>query len=239
MSDDAERPYLDPTIAELLLSDPDHPSITWANSSADVEGRALANALSWARAPAMDHELVGEDAAVAAFRTAVAAQAARYEQNSQGAGAAIRTIHIPRWRREARRWRLALVASSAAALAIAASIGLVLVDKPPSTAGPNAPTVALVTTAAQPAPALPGEAAPAPTTTNPPTTVAPTISADPTLTALCSEYLATTTKKRSKLLKKAAFAPLIAAAGGTTRVDAFCTSLVGPPPTPTSKVKAK
>ena len=232
---------LDPVTAELLLGGgADEVAQRWATNSADADLQTLAAALAWASAPAMEHELAGEEAAVVAFREARTARAAGSTRVRAPADAVDRAEPVSPPRSLSLRWRLAGSALLTATLTAAAVAGLALAGNPLSTPGP-APLVSQDTTAQQEISSS-GSARLAPSA-QPSATVEPTITpaatADPALTALCRSYFDTTRNDRSKALKKARFAPLIEAAGGAERVDAYCITSLGLPPTPPLNSKQK
>ncbi|MGH3462837.1 MAG: hypothetical protein ACRDP9_15350 [Kribbellaceae bacterium] len=70
-------------------------------------------------------------------------------------------------------------------------------------------------------------------------TAAPSGTPSPSLRGLCTAYQAGATSNQGKALTNAAFSALVTAAGGTDKLDAFCTTLIGAPGThPTGKPAA-
>ncbi|MEV2239739.1 hypothetical protein [Micromonospora sp. NPDC049891] len=213
-----------------------------ARSSRPAPGPAdpLADLLRAAAAPARERELAGEEAAVAAFRTAYRPEAA---------------VSVTRRRRHrftagAVAWIAGLAATATAGAALAA-VGL---DR----SGPVAPPPA-VTSPAAPEPTTgegtpTGEPSAAPTAatsaTGRPSGDATTVPPSPPASAsstpspeasayvgpgnsdnttdrpgLCKAYLAKSERQREKALRTPAFQELVAAAGGAEHVDEYCEGL--------------
>ncbi|GIJ31413.1 hypothetical protein [Micromonospora sediminimaris] len=208
----------------------------------------LADLLRAAAGPARERELAGEEAAVAAFRTA------------RQPGAAAST---PRRRR--RRFTVGAVAW-VAGLAATATAGVALAAAGLDGSGPVSPPV--VTSPAAPAPTIdatpPGETGPTGAATAAPTdgpTAAPTspparspstpvwppgASARPSPGAsgnvgpgnsentrdhpgLCRAYLAKSERQREQALRTPAFQELVVAAGGAEHIEEYCHGLRAEP----------
>jgi hypothetical protein len=186
--------------------------------------RRLAELLSAASAPARPGELAGEEAAVAAFRSAVPAVAA---------------LPVSHRRRSARpRWaRLLTVKVGGAALvlaaggvAVAAGTGVLpgpLVGTPP---GVSSDQPAGPTRLGGPGATRSGAPAGPAATAHP----GPGATPDPLLHGLCQAYLAQAANKPDEVKDNPAYVALVAAAGGAEMVTEFCENLVGPHPTATA-----
>ncbi|RSM56763.1 hypothetical protein DMH04_56720 [Kibdelosporangium aridum] len=199
---------------------------------------ALSGLFAAASAPARAGELAGEQAALAAFRAA-------------------RLASVPRLRR---RWMLiktalaklltvkvaatAVTAVAAGGVAVAAATGNLPTQRgdsptvPPmvtvsSTTGPVTPTPSIVTTGP---PDAAGKNATDENHKNPGDTNAAdkTTSGDgspsPSVVGLCQAYTAGTGADPGKALDNPAFTVLITTAGGTDKVSAYCTDLLGTQP---------
>lgn len=203
---------------------PDRPASGPSPDTVDGPDSTVARLLAAAAAPARPEELAGEDAALAAFRAARAAGPV--------------PAHRPP------RHRAAPVTAWLAALAVVATAGAAMAAadlrdaEPPPAHHTTSPPVTAV-----PAPADGPPVLPAPTSatgrTFPPVTgrsVEPTTGpADPTgpgpvrPSGLCVAYLAQPPQTRGAALESPALRSLVAAAGGPSRVEAYCRDLVGPP----------
>ncbi|MFI7214038.1 hypothetical protein [Micromonospora maritima] len=207
-----------------------------AGTPARPDDDPLARLLAAAAAPASADELAGEDRALAAFRAARAAPPA---------------TPAPRARR---RLRIAAALSGLAATAVAgvafAAVGLDRGQEPvvppaPTTAGPS--DVGPSGGPSRPAPGAPtGAASGAATSPPPPSRSATAPPVDDRLAGHCRAYLAKSERQRAKALTTPGFADLVAAAGGTDRVEGYCRALVpsaGEPakgePKPTAKPTPK
>jgi hypothetical protein len=178
----------------------------------------LSRLLASAARPARPGELAGEDAAMAAFRSAQLAPASAQRRR-------IITAHWTRWATvKAAGWAFALTVGG---VALAAGTGVL---PHPLTIGAN--------TASQ----TPDATALAASTgtgtglnsTDPHSTVTPSRSAS--LHGLCTDYLAHVDHATDKATQNPASAQLIVAAGGAANVTTYCQSLLnGPSPTTTQQ----
>ena len=209
-------PRLDPERAERLLS---------GRSAADAADMSdpLAQVLAAAAAPVRPGELAGEQAALAAFRSAVPVAAQR------PAGP------LSRWRRLlAFKVGALVVALTAGGVALAAGAGLVpgvpglpglpspFDDERPSVApssvssGPLPSATTSVGAATEPsAPAPSGEAGASPT----PMSVA-------AVHGHCRAYLAAPRGDRGKALQRSELAELATLAGGEEEIEAYCVAVL-------------
>ncbi|SCL27527.1 hypothetical protein [Micromonospora inyonensis] len=197
----------DERTAERLLD-------TVATGHAERSDDPVARLLAAAVAPARPDELAGEDAALAAFR------AARAQRPATGPARPRRTARAAVW--------LAGFAVAATAGVAVAAVGLDRSDPPPA---PPAPTTGVP---------VPPESAPVPTPTTgsgASTTGSPPGSGHPrsigphppgpaAQRGLCTAYLAKPADQRATSLENPTFRPLVEAAGGPGRVDAYCRGLV-------------
>ena len=213
------RHHLSRREAERLLDDP------------ATHGSALGTLLAAAGGPAQPGELGGEDAAASAFhRTGMVP--------STGGG----TLFVPAPRRGGRAAARAVVATGA--VVALASGGFALAGSADLPHIPGLPGQgsdrATESVAEDPKPseasstsATPGDEASA--TGGPGTggsgspSSAPTSSPTPNLEGLCRAFQATDHSANGSSLDSAAFAALVAAAGGTTEVADYCIDLVGEP----------
>ncbi|MER5704366.1 hypothetical protein ABT023_20840 [Micromonospora sp. NPDC002296] len=206
-------------------------------------GDPLARLLAAAAGPTRPGELVGEEAALAAFR------AARVAPASAPASAPARTPR--RLTVGVVAWIGTLAATATAGVAVAAAT----LDRAEEPAPPPAPSTASASaadpgatdpTAPRPTGSGPGGSPspiPAPTATpsgagpsgpaRPGTPGAATRSPGPghsgagaQLPGLCRAYLAKSAAQRERALEKPGFAPLVAAAGGAAEVESFCQDLL-------------
>ena len=192
----------------------------------------LVHLLAAAAAPGNPGELSGEEQALVAFRAA----------RATAAPAPHRAPRALRFRVGAAAWVAGLAATATAGVAFAA----VSLDRPQEPLAPPAPgtsgstgsgTAGSPTGAGDPTGGAPGSAAPS---TGSARTGGPGRPAGTEqLTGLCRAYLARPVGQRDRVLATAAFADLVAAAGGTDRVDGFCARLVpgqAPKPSPSVRV---
>ncbi len=159
---------------------------------------ALADLLMAAAAPARDHELAGEEEALAAFRVArltPATQPRRREMIKSGIAKAL-TL------------KLALAAAATGGVALAASTG----HLPGPLGGAGHATHASSSATANPAAA--GSSA------------THTATPSPSMYGLCHAYTAGVAAAPGKALKNPAFTALISAAGGKDNVAAFCAAVL-------------
>lgn len=192
----------------------------------------LVNLLAAAAAPANPGELSGEEQAMAAFRAARA-----------GIPAPV-PARVPRRRRlraGAAAWAAGLAATATAGAAFAA----VSLDRPEQPAPPpQSGTPGNTGSGGSPSQTGSGD----PTGGGPASSpgVPSTAGGGPgrpagteQLTGLCRAYLAKPAGQRARALETAAFADLVAAAGGADRVDGLCRRLVpDPAPKPSPSVRA-
>jgi hypothetical protein len=162
----------------------------------------LSDLLAAAAAPARDHELAGEQAAVAAFRAArldVAPQPRRSRMLS------LLSVKIA-----------ATAAAAAGGIALAAAAGALpgqQREEPAPTAGTNVVSTTSTTPKAA-TPGTPGE--------KPDNSASPS----PSLQGLCQAYTAGAGAEHGKARENPAFSALTAAAGGADKVPAFCADLL-------------
>ncbi len=180
----------------------------------------VARVLSAASAPPNARELAGEEAAVAAFRTArlgpVAAPAGR--SRLQAAGRRLTTIQVA---------VVALATTSVlGGVAFAASTDTFPYqrdERPPASVTPDP-----ARPSSQPTPTGPDDR---PSTTPPgavPSDRPARTGPAPSLVGQCRAYEARPPGKRRKALENPAFGALVAAAGGPDRVATYCTAVLGP-----------
>ncbi|MFG2054579.1 hypothetical protein ACGFI9_11180 [Micromonospora sp. NPDC048930] len=182
----------------------------------------LVHLLAAAAAPTNPGELSGEEQAVAAFRAARAYPVP---------GPAPARLPRPRrFRVGVAAWAAGLAATATAGVAVAA----VSLDRPEQPAPPPVPTTAGRTGAGDtgspsqspggtPSVGASGPAAsPTPDGTGGPGRPA----TEQQLTGLCRAYLAKPDEQRAAALETAAYADLVAAAGGAGQVEAYCVRLV-------------
>ncbi|MEV0944524.1 hypothetical protein AB0I90_29680 [Micromonospora wenchangensis] len=184
----------------------------------------LTRLLAAAAAPARPDELAGEQAALAAFRAARGAAAP---------GPAPAGRRRPRLTTGVVAWIAALAATATAGVAFAA----VTLDRPAERVPGPVPSVT-GTGSVPPSPhrsdpsrqspsRRPGGTAPGGGPSAPP---APPGHSGPAsagkLVGQCRAYLAKPPPQRAKALTKPGYADLVAAAGGTDRVEAYCRTLV-------------
>ncbi|TDB77464.1 hypothetical protein E1165_03980 [Micromonospora sp. KC723] len=235
-SDRSGRP-VDRAEAERLLDA--------AAAPAAGDADPLARLLHAAAAPSRPAEMAGEEAALAAFRSARAAgPAADPPRRRRGITTGLVT------------WVAGIVTLAAAGVAFAA----VTRDRPADPQPPAGPPASLPEPAAVPAdggdsggPTTPagGSATAVPTATpvgvpspgatsgqptptgTPALPVGPSASAspgvpagDPRFRGQCRAYLAKSARQREKILTTPAFVDLVAAAGGADRVEAYCQRLL-------------
>jgi hypothetical protein len=173
-------------------------------------GHPLNDLLAVAAAPARDSELVGEHAAVTAFRAARLATADQSQRSSPAKLFSARLAAV-----------VAVLAVAVGGVATAAATGHL-----PGPLGGNSPVT--------PAPSSHPTTSAAPSSTSHPTTTdrhddrgaapAPD-SPSPSMTGLCNAF--TTGSEHGKALDNPAFTALITTAGGRDRVDAYCAELLG------------
>ncbi|MET9631157.1 hypothetical protein ABZX92_27205 [Lentzea sp. NPDC006480] len=167
-----------------------------------AEHDRLSDLLAAATAPARDHELAGEQAAVTAFRAA-------------------RLTAAPQPRRPR---MLSLLSVKIAATAVAAAGGIALAaaagalpgqqrEEPAPAADTNVVSTTSTTTAKN--------------TQTPDQKPDNTASPSPSLKGLCQAYTSGAGEDHGKARENPAFSALITAAGGADRVPAFCSGLLG------------
>ncbi|MBB5868116.1 hypothetical protein F4553_001495 [Allocatelliglobosispora scoriae] len=168
----------------------------------------LAELLRAAGAPGRPEEFTGEAAAMAAFRAA-------------RRGASVVQVEAPprrlAWRRLLTVKVVALVAAVAVGgVAVAAGAGVL--------PNPLRPAPAASSPAPKP-PHVPGSAAP---TTTPSSTPGRGTPAKPAANAvgLCTSYLRHPDRADGKAAKSPAFAGLVSAAGGSDRIESYCSDLL-------------
>lgn len=190
----------------------------------------LAHLLAAAARPAAAGELSGEERALAAFRAARA--------NPAPAPAPAR--RRGRVRVGAAAWAAGLAATATAGVAFAA----VSLDRPEQPAPPPVPSTAGTTGAAGTGSPSQG-GTPSAGTAGPAGSPTPQRTGGPgrpatveQLTGQCRAYLAKPAGQRAKALESAAFADLVAAAGGAGGVDAYCARLL-PEPGPKASPSAR
>lgn len=192
----------------------------------------LVHLLAAAAAPGNPGELSGEEQALAAFRAA----------RATAAPVPHRAPRPRRLRVGVAAWVAGLAATATAGVAFAA----VSLDRPQEPVAPPAPgtpgstgsgTAGSPTGAGGPTGGAPGSAAPS--TGSAPTGGPGRPAGTEQLAGLCRAYLAKPLGQRDRALATAAFADVVAAAGGTDRVDGFCARLVpnhAPKPSPSVRV---
>lgn len=218
--------------AERLLDDP------------AGHGSALGKALAAAGGPAQPGELGREDAAAAAFQRTATVPSPHAA-----------TVVVPAPRRGGRAAVRAVVATGAVValatggFALAGSADLPHIPGLPGQASDRAtesvakeprPSAASSTsaTAGDEASETGGAGTSGSGTPQSPTTSPGTPSPTPSFEGLCRAFQATDRSATGSSLDSAAFAALVAEAGGAEQVAAYCVDLIGPPtskPTPTAK----
>jgi hypothetical protein len=193
----ADRSELQPAQAEHLLDGPE---------LVDEAPQPIALVLAAARAAGRPHELLGEEAAVAAFHSA------RFDHPSLPPAP-------PSWARvlTVKAVVLALLIG-VASVALAAGVRIVIA--PASSQTPDAPSPAAATT---PAPIGQPAARPTPTPTLTPTPTPTSSPAD--MAALCQAYRRQDHPHPEDSATGSPYSALIVAAGGKDEVAAFCARL--------------
>jgi hypothetical protein len=183
----------------------------------------LTAVLAAATAPARPGELSGEEAALAAFRQAKLAPAARPRHRSTLA----RVVSV-------KVAALSLAVTGLGGIAVAAGSGALPnpLDRKPPVASPSPSRIA----AAGPGATETQRAVPA----EPRRHGTPSAGPSPSMLGLCRAYRARPARERGKALETPAFAALVAAAGGDgKKVDRYCDGLLdgpaGRPPRPGKK----
>lgn len=214
----------------------DKHQVGWALAERIFVGRAtvaghLGDVLAAASAPAESDELIGEDAAVAMFH------AARTQPSAQPHRQATRTTAVKRLLTAKFAVATVVISVSVSGVAVAASTG----NLPIVSHNPMPPTASATgRTPSHPATAsTTHKPSPAATPTNP---AAPSTS----LPDLCHAYTTAVTAGHTPASDTPMFARLIAAAGNTTHVAAYCQALLtntpdsnGTPPHTGKKAKKK
>lgn len=172
----------------------------------------LADLLAAAASPVPDGILAGEDAAMAAFR------AARHEPARRRLSLGPSTARLL----TAKIAALVVVVLGAGGVAVAATTGVL---PNPLRTHPTGPGPALATQRSTPTPA-PSPTAPGSSGSSP--TAGPSPAASANLHGLCTAYAAQLAAGHSHVLDNPAFGRLIAAAGGTSQVAAYCSALTAP-----------
>jgi hypothetical protein len=204
MSENGER--IDPITAEHLIR----------GDGANTHRRdPLAELLAAAASPARPRELIGEEAAVMAFRSAHLAQAPESRRRSMLKTALTKLATA--------KAALAVIAVSGGGVALAAGSGHLPGTGSPDTHPTARPDISASarhdeTHSAHPA---------APATTSAPKATAPQGSPSPNLRGLCTAFNAGVGDNPGKALDNPAFTALINAAGGKDAVSGYCVKLLG------------
>jgi hypothetical protein len=162
----------------------------------------LGTHLAAATAPGQPHELTGRAAALAAFRAARAQPATEQRRTSMIKTALAKLITI--------KAAAVLAVTAAGGVALAASTGALpnpLANPPAATPSPTHPTGRPATTPSHPA-------------------ADNRNMSSPSLVGLCHAYTSGAGNDHGKALADPAFTALVTAAGGTDKVDAFCTTIL-------------
>jgi hypothetical protein len=178
-----------------------------------ADGTPLYDLLAVAAAPARDSELVGEHAAVTAFRAARLATADQPRRMTKLFSAKLAAV-------------VAVLAVVVGGVATAAATGHL-----PGPLGGNSPVPPARSSDPSSSAAPPPTSLP--TTTerrDDPTSTPSTSSPSPSMTGLCNAFTAGAGSEHGKALDSPAFAALITTAGGRDRVDAYCAELLGDQP---------
>ena len=162
--------------------------------------------LTLAAAPAGDHELGGEQAAMAAFRAARLASAVQPRRPSMTKAMLAKLLTL--------KAAAVLAATAAGGVALAASTGTL----------PNPMDTTRHTTQSSGDGHVGGRPSARPS--HPGETDRPDGTPSPSLVGLCHAYLAGAGSEHGKALESPAFTVLITKAGGKDKVDAFCTALL-------------
>jgi hypothetical protein len=196
---------------------------------------ALSELLAAAAAPAREGELAGEQAAMAAFRAARLASVPQLRRRSmliKTALAKLLTVKIA---------ATAVTAVTVGGVAVAAATGNLPTQRGDSPTVPPMGTVSATTGQVTHTPSIVSSQAPDtadknatdknPTDNNAADkTNSDSGSPSPSLVGLCRAYTAGAGAEQGKALDNPAFTVLITTAGGTDKVSAYCTDLLGNQP---------